>query len=292
MGNVEELIKVINQELEVLWVKCMVDEAKQAKLTSQLCNEDRGNECELFEDEVSRLQCYYDDNKPILSKVLEFSEICNLAFDLRKRMDDPLRLTSRRGGLEVLNEEKDRKRVDSIVVLKEEILKLVDKYAGVLVKDRHVAEFIEEEFSKVAELFPSSLNRSCSKGNEASLGATFSRSKSINKSKSDVSQINFASKTIMGKTFSVARSSKRRNSGIISRPKLQGVRIRKNQVKRSSFTKKRNVLKQIIPQIQLNSETYVSVDNATFMDETVAESYFAANIKLNSTRNTVALKRE
>merc|ERR1719309_86881 len=279
--NVEELIKVINQELKVLWVKCMVDEAEQAKLTSQFCNEERGNVCELLEDEVSRLQCYYDDNKPILSKVLEFSEICNLAVDLRKRMDDPLRLTSRRGGLEVLNEEKDRKRVDSVVVLKEELLKLVDMYGRVLIKNRHVIEFIEEEFSKIAELFPSSLNRSSSKGNESCLSATFSKSKSFNQSKSNVSKVN-STKTTMGKTSSVAMRSKRRNS-INCRPKLQGVGIRKNHIKRNSFSKKRNILKQIIPAIQLNDETYVSVDNAKFMDETVAENEFAANVQLNST---------
>ena len=273
MMNVEELIKVINQELEALWIKCMVDEAEQAMVTSQLCNEDRGNVCELLEEEVSRLQCYYDDNKPILSKVLEFSKICSLAVDLRKRIDDPLRLTSRRGGLEVLNEEKDRKKVDSIAVLKEDISKLVDKYGDVLVKGRHVEEFIEEEFSKVAELFPSAMNRSSSKGNETPLGATFSMSKSVNKSKSDASQVNFAYKTTTGKTFSVARNSKRRKSSIISRPKMQGVRIRKNQVKRNSFSKKRNVLKLIIPTIQVSNVTYVSVDNAKFMDETVAELF-------------------
>merc|ERR1711915_1105768 len=282
MGNVEELIKVINQELEVLWVKCMVDEAEQAKLTSQLCNEDRGNVCELLEDEVSRLQCYYDDNKSILSKVLEFSEICHLAVDLRKRMDDPLRLTSRRGGLEILNEEKDRKKVDSLAVLKEELFKLVDMYGSVLIKIRHVTEFIEAEFTKIAELFPSSLNRSSSKDNESCLTATYSKSKSFNKPKSNVSKVNSTSKTTMGKTFSIASRSKRRNS-INSRPKLQGVGIRKNHIKRNSFSKKRNILKQIIPAIQLNDETYVSVDNAKFMDETVAENEFAANVQLNST---------
>ena len=40
-----------------------------------------------------------------------------------------------------------------------------------------------------------------------------------------------------------------------------------------------------IPAIQLNDETYVSVDKAKFMDETVAESDFAANVRLNSTKN-------
>merc|ERR1719481_2015353 len=136
-----------------------------------------------------------------------------------------------------------------------------------MIKNRHVTEFIEEEFTKVVELFPSSL--SISKGSESCLSATFSKSKIIINPKTYESKVNSRSKISMGRTFSIARSSKRRNS-INSRPKLQGGGIRKNQTKRNSLSKKRNILKQIIPAIQLNDETYVSVDKAKFMDETVA----------------------
>lgn len=67
---------------------------------------------ELLENEVARLHAYHDDHKPLLKKIGEYLTYCELAADLKTRSGDPKRLLNRRhGGTDMLQEEKDRKKV-------------------------------------------------------------------------------------------------------------------------------------------------------------------------------------
>ena len=91
---------------------------------------------ELLENEVARLHAYHDGHKPLLKKISEYLTYCDLAADLKRRTGDPKRLFNRRGGgTDMLQEEKDRKKVKLIPSKREELMLLLEKASVMRVKD-------------------------------------------------------------------------------------------------------------------------------------------------------------
>ena len=91
---------------------------------------------ELLENEVARLHAYHDDHKPLLKKIGEYLTYCELAADLKTRTGDPKRLFNRRhGGTDMLQEEKDRKKVKLLPSKREELMLLLEKASVMRVKD-------------------------------------------------------------------------------------------------------------------------------------------------------------
>merc|ERR1711915_781073 len=99
--------------------------------------------------EVERLHAYHDDHKPLLKKIKEYLSYCELAADLKRRTGDPKRLFNRRGGgVEMLQEEKDRKKVKLIPSKREELMLLLEKTLVMRVNDFDATELIENEYEK------------------------------------------------------------------------------------------------------------------------------------------------
>ena len=90
-----------------------------------------------------------------------FLERCRLAHDLSLRQQDPARLKNR--GNALMQEEKDRKKVNMLPSLKEELLARVQKGGDILVNDQKLSEAIAKEYSVLEQIYENTQSTSTAK---------------------------------------------------------------------------------------------------------------------------------
>jgi len=122
--------------------------------------------------EISRLGRYYAMHKETLQKMATFIDLCDLAQDLKERMQDPKRLFKNRGKA-MVQEEQDRKKVNSIPRKKQELLALAEHKGNLIVFDESLSTMVEDYAQLYEELFPPPPTRSkTQQSNSNSLSST------------------------------------------------------------------------------------------------------------------------
>ena len=164
----------------------MIDEDKKELFQSGLQGEfdDALVDIEL---EIRRLQKYYLLHKETLHKLTVFMDLCDLAQDLKERMQDPNRLFKNRGKA-MLQEEQDKKKVNSIPRRKQELLGFAEHKGNIVIHDELMSMFVEDHARLYEELFPPPASRSknlqSSSLSSGKSGKSFSTSMRSNKTAS------------------------------------------------------------------------------------------------------------
>merc|ERR1719318_2243864 len=160
MKNENMKIIVDNAKLELteLWKLCMVGKKEQELFLSGLV-EDSDETLGDVEAEISRLGRYHAMHKETLQKMATFIDLCDLAQDLKERMQDPKRLFKNRGKA-MVQEEQDRKKVNTIPRKKEELLALAEHKGNLMVYDEPLSTMVEDYAQLYEELFPPPPTRS------------------------------------------------------------------------------------------------------------------------------------
>lgn len=128
--NIGKFIEKIREELILEYERCFIPDKQQDQFfalstVSGECNEEL---LELYEREVERMKKYYEDNREILAKFQEFQQLWKKLIDFELKSNDPNRFYNR--GCKLLDEEKDRKRLQRALPKVENDLKtLNDAYA-------------------------------------------------------------------------------------------------------------------------------------------------------------------
>ena len=123
--------------------------------------EDPEEELQRIEKETHNIQEELDKHEETLNKVNIFLERCRLAQELRVRQQDPRRLKNR--GNALMQEEKDRKKVNALPSLKEELMGRADKWGDIIIQDRKLSELIASECSFLEQIYETSLSTSSTK---------------------------------------------------------------------------------------------------------------------------------
>merc|ERR550519_1979586 len=155
--NMAEILGRAKDELEASWRCRMVGDWTQQMFWRNSA-EDPEEELRRIEKETHNIQEELDKHEETLNKVNIFLERCRLAQELRVRQQDPRRLKNR--GNALMQEEKDRKKVNALPSLKEELLRRVDKWGDIIIKDRKLSELIGSECSFLEQIYETSLSTS------------------------------------------------------------------------------------------------------------------------------------
>ena len=156
--NMKIIVDNAKSELSELWRVCMVGQKEQDLFLSELV-EDTDETLTDVESEISRLGRYHAMHKETLQKMATFIDLCDLAQDLKERMQDPKRLFKNRGKA-MVQEEQDRKKVNSIPRKKEELLALAEHKGNLIVFDESLSTMVEDYAQLYEELFPPPPTRS------------------------------------------------------------------------------------------------------------------------------------
>eukprot|EP00092_Neocalanus_flemingeri_P000867 GFUD01000924.1.p2 GENE.GFUD01000924.1~~GFUD01000924.1.p2 ORF type:complete len:238 (-),score=82.32 GFUD01000924.1:766-1443(-) len=140
----ENMAAIINRakiELVGLWDVCLVAKEEQSLFLTGIDAEVDVDEA--LEEEIGRLRKFSSQHKETLQKVVAFLEQCDLAEDLKERMQDPNRLFKSRGKT-MVKEEQDRKRVNTIPRRKEELLALAEHKGDIVVYGQSLSTLVED----------------------------------------------------------------------------------------------------------------------------------------------------
>eukprot|EP00092_Neocalanus_flemingeri_P022714 GFUD01024634.1.p1 GENE.GFUD01024634.1~~GFUD01024634.1.p1 ORF type:complete len:780 (-),score=195.56 GFUD01024634.1:138-2267(-) len=151
--NMMAIIDRAKKELVVLWDGCLVAKEEQALFLGGIEAEvDADEALATVEGEICRLQKFSSQHKETLQKIGAYMELCNLAEDLKERMQDPNRLFKSRGKA-MVKEEQDRKRVNTIPRKKEELLSLAEHKGDIVVYGQSLSTLVEDYAEELKELF-------------------------------------------------------------------------------------------------------------------------------------------
>ena len=151
----ENMMAIINNaksELVGLWEACLVGNDERSLFLAGI-EEDTDETLAAVETEISRLQKYFSQHKDTFEKLVAFLELCDLAEDLKERMQDPNRLFKSMGKT-LVQEEQDRKKVNMIPRRKDELLALAEHRGNLIVFDESLYTLVEDHALLCAELFP------------------------------------------------------------------------------------------------------------------------------------------
>lgn len=183
--NMKIIVDNAKSELSELWSLCMVGQKEQDLFLGGLV-EDTDETLTDVESEISRLGRYHAMHKETLQKMATFIDLCDLAQDLKERMQDPKRLFKNRGKT-MVQEEQDRKKVNSIPRKKEELLALAEHKGNLIVFDESLSTMVEDYAQLYEELFPPPPTRAkTQQSNSLSStrsGNSFSRTNSLRSNK-------------------------------------------------------------------------------------------------------------
>jgi len=151
--NMAEILGRAKEELEASWRRRMVGAWTQQMFWRNPF-EDPEEELQRIQKEAHNTQEELYKHEETLNKVSVFLERCRLAQDLRIRQQDPRRLKNR--GNALMQEEKDRKKVNALPSLKEELLERVDRWGDIIIQDRKLSELIGSECSFLEQIYEAS----------------------------------------------------------------------------------------------------------------------------------------
>ena len=137
-----EILGRVKEDLEAIW-KCRMVGPLTKEMFWRNSVEDPEEELQRIQSEVDNVQEDLDEHEETLRKVNTFLERCRLAQELSIRQQNPGRLKNR--GNALMQEEKDRKKVNALPSLKEELLLRVESFGDIIIYDRKLSERIEKE---------------------------------------------------------------------------------------------------------------------------------------------------
>ena len=126
MERLQEVVRIIKTELDVLWDKCHIAEAERDEFIA-LAAATEGEACLVaHENEATRMLAYYAETGEMLSLVEKWQKLFGQFLEQeRKATNDPNRYSNRGGNL--LKEEKARKRVEkTLPVVEKDICRKID----------------------------------------------------------------------------------------------------------------------------------------------------------------------
>ena len=152
-----EILGRAKEDLEAIW-KCRMVGARTKEMFWRNSVEDPEEELQRIQTEVHNVQEDLDEHEETLRKVDTFLERCRLAQELSIRQQNPGRLKNR--GNALMQEEKDRKKVNALPSLKEELLMRVESFGDIIIHDRKLSERIEKECAFLEQIYSTSLSTS------------------------------------------------------------------------------------------------------------------------------------
>ena len=158
--NMAKILGRAKAEIEAIWRYRMVGARTQQEFWRDAM-EDPEEELKRIEMEVIKVQEDLNKHEETLQKWHTFLERCRLAHDLSLRQQDPARLKNR--GNALMQEEKDRKKVNLLHSLKEELLAMVQKGGDILVNDQKLSEAITKEYSVLEQIYENTQSTSTTK---------------------------------------------------------------------------------------------------------------------------------
>ena len=158
--NMAKILGRAKAEIEAIWRYRMVGARTQQAFWRDSM-EDPEEELKRIEMEVIKVQEDLNKHEETLQKWHIFLERCRLAHDLSLRQQDPARLKNR--GNALMQEEKDRKKVNMLPSLKEELLARVQK-----VNDQKLSEAIAKEYAVLEQLYENTQSTSTTKSTSRS----------------------------------------------------------------------------------------------------------------------------
>merc|ERR1719494_1758280 len=159
----ENMAKILGRskaEIEAIWRYRMVGARTQQAFWRDSM-EDPEEELKRIEMEVIKVREDLNKHEETLQKWHTFLERCRLAHDLSLRQQDPARLKHR--GNALMQEEKDRKKVNMLPSLKEELLARVQKEGDILVNDLKLSEAIAKEYLVLEQIYENTQSTSTKK---------------------------------------------------------------------------------------------------------------------------------
>eukprot|EP00092_Neocalanus_flemingeri_P014462 GFUD01015606.1.p1 GENE.GFUD01015606.1~~GFUD01015606.1.p1 ORF type:complete len:767 (+),score=188.47 GFUD01015606.1:174-2303(+) len=152
--NMMAIIDRAKKELVGLWDGCLVAKEEQSLFLTGIDAEvDADEALGTVEEDIGRLRKFSSQHKETLQKVVAFMDLCDLAEDLKERMQDTNRLFKSRGPT-MVKEEQDRKRVNTIPRRKEELLALAEHKGDIVVYGQSLSTLVEDYAEELKELFP------------------------------------------------------------------------------------------------------------------------------------------
>ena len=283
----EKTIAFDRNEIRTLWEECLVGKKDQSLFESKLYGNSEYT-LELLENEVAKLREYHDDHKPLLNKIKEYLTYCELAADLKRRTEDPKRLFNRRGGgVDMLQEEKDWKKVKLLPSKRKDLMLVLEKTPLMRVNDCVATELIENEYEKYLQMFPASMNKSSSSvnvtriPNKSRTNNTHSSFRMFTPKKSNVKKL---SQTVVTKSsINLSRDSAAKNTdpACLTKSRFADGISHKLSSKNEDLTFSKGET-----DVQVNGEC-VGLRRSTLsyqgLEATISERDFRDNVRLNST---------
>merc|ERR1719244_1822109 len=169
--NLEKINQNQLSQIRKLWNVAMIGENTQNKYMS-LNVTISGEVIENNEMKIKELENYIVQHESTLEKVGVFVERCQLAEDLKKRMEDQNRLFTSRGN-SMAKEEKDRKKVNEIPTLSEELLRLAEENGNIEVYDVPLDTLIEDHIAEFNHLYCNAASKSAVSSGTTRSGRSF-----------------------------------------------------------------------------------------------------------------------
>ena len=236
--------------------------------------EDPEEELRRIEKETHNIQEELDKHEETLNKVNIFLERCRLAQELRVRQQDPRRLKNR--GNALMQEEKDRKKVNALPSLKEELLGRVDRWGDIIIKDRKLSELIGSECSFLEQIYETSLSTSSTRP-PAKSSAAMSRTTGVPSSSRPLTRAN--STLGLGSSGNLAKGGTPSSSSLRapSSSKVYGSRNRTRMMGGGESPLRRPAVKT--PSLRVQECSIIAPEASLLL----SESRFTESVPLSST---------
>ena len=273
--NMAEILGRVKEELEASWRCRMVGQWTQQMFWRNSV-EDPEEELQRIQREVHNVQEDLDKHDETLNKVNIFLERCRLAQELSVRQQDPARLKNR--GNALMQEEKDRKKVNTLPSLKEELLKRVEKWGDIMIQDRRLSELIGSECSFLEQIYETCLSTSSTRP-PAKSNRAMSRTAAAAAVPSSSRPFTRANSTLgLGSSGNLAKGGTPSSSSLRapSSSKVYGTRNRTRMVGGESPLRRPSVK---IPSLHVQESSMVASEASLLL----SESIFTESVPLSST---------
>ena len=284
--NMRQIMEKSEAELVVLWNDCMVGpNVRKQFLDSAL--EDPDKELERLDVAIKEMQDYKERNRNILKDLQKFLDRCNLAKELQLRLLDPNRLFKSRGNA-MAKEEADRKLVNTLPALKEELLELARTREDLIVNDVTMSQLIEDNCRLLEQIYESSLSRTTVSHNKTKTNSVKSNSslRSLNSPRSTKRVGRLLTSPGLRRPLTRANSTLMSVSGrMTGSTKTLGTRTKRQNESPLSRPGKTLVQSSTMPRLHgRNPKILVSDASCNMQDaSTIDESAFKENVPSNST---------
>merc|ERR550519_991007 len=268
-----EILGRAKEELEASW-RCRMVGAWTQQMFWRNSVEDPEEELRRIERETHDIQEELDKHEETLNKVNVFLERCRLAQELRVRQQDPRRLKNR--GNALMQEEKDRKKVNALPSLKEELLARVDRWGDIMIQDRKLSELIGSECSFLEQIYETSLSTSSTRP-PAKSSAAMSRTTGVPSSSRPLTRAN--STLGLGSSGNLAKGGTPSSSSLRapSSSKVYGTRNRTRMMGGGESPLRRPAVKT--PSLRVQECSIIAPEASLLL----SESRFTESVPLSST---------